>query len=258
MSETHDMAKRTVVYQLPSMDTVTLQQDVEYQTTEAGPLTLDLYSPAESKSGEKKRPAVVFVSGYPDPGGRLKKMGTYTSWGRLVAASGAVAVTCTNREPVADLRTLLRYLRQNAASLGIDESRIGLWAASGNVPVALSVLAQEDLRCAALCYGYMLDLGESTHVAAAASQFGFVHPGTPKSVGEIRLPLLLVRAGQDQLPHLNETIDRFVAEALAHNLPLTLINHVAAPHAFDILDDSEATREVIRGILGFLRFHLRV
>jgi hypothetical protein len=38
---------------------------------------------------------------------------------------------------------------------------------------------------------------------------------------------------------------------------LQLINQAAAPLAFDLFDDSEATREVIRNILTFLRFHLR-
>ena len=70
------------------------------------------------------------------------------------------------------------------------------------------------------------------------------------------LPLFIARAGKDEMPGLNDSIDRFVAGALARNLPLTLVNHPTAPHAFDLVDDSEATREVIRRILAFLAFHL--
>jgi hypothetical protein len=58
------------------------------------------------------------------------------------------------------------------------------------------------------------------------------------------------------MPHLNETIDRFLPKALTRNLPVTFINHPAAPHAFDLFHDSETTREVIRHILAFMRFHL--
>ncbi len=58
------------------------------------------------------------------------------------------------------------------------------------------------------------------------------------------------------MPRLNETIDLFVTEALDQNLPVTFVNHHLAPHAFDILDDSECSHEVIRQILAFLRFHL--
>jgi acetyl esterase/lipase len=260
------MTTKTVVYEIPGMDTVMIRRDVEYRGTDAGSLTIDLYSPPDSKGGER-RPAVIFVSGYPDPGFermlgcKFKELGSYISWARLAAASGLVAVTYTNHEPAADLDALLRYLRQNAASLGIDENRISLWAGSGNVPVALSVLmreASDAFKCAVLCYGIMLDLEGSTAVAEAAARFGFVNPCAGKSVDDLPrdLPLFIVRAGKDEMPRLNETIDRFMAAALARNLPVTFANHAAAPHAFDILDDSEMSREMIRRILAFLRFHL--
>ena len=35
-----------------------------------------------------------------------------------------------------------------------------------------------------------------------------------------------------------------------------MINHAGAPHAFDLFEDSEATREIIREILRFMQFHL--
>src|SRR5215210_5219422 len=54
------------------------------------------------------------------------------------------------------------------------------------------------------------------------------------------------------LPALNDALDRFIAAALARNLPITVVNHAAAPHAFDLFDDSDATREVVRQILAFL------
>jgi acetyl esterase/lipase len=136
-----------------------------------------------------------------------------------------------------------------------------VWACSGNVPLALSVLMQEDreyLKCAVLCYGIMLDLDGSTHVAEAARTWGFVNPCAGKSVDDLPqdLPLFIVRAGQDQMPHLNETIDRFLAKALTCNLPITFANHHAAPHAFDLFHDSDTSREIIRQILAFMRHHL--
>jgi hypothetical protein len=68
--------------------------------------------------------------------------------------------------------------------------------------------------------------------------------------------LFVARAGQDQLPHLNELLDRFVVEALACNLNITVVNHPEGPHAFDLLHDSEMSRGIIRQILAFFRFHL--
>lgn len=67
----------------------------------------------------------------------------------------------------------------------------------------------------------------------------------------------VVRAGRDDFAGLNATIDAFVAHALALNRPVSLVNHDSAPHAFDIADDSDVSREIIRQIIAFLRFHLR-
>jgi dienelactone hydrolase len=265
-TRSNDMTKKTVVYEVPGMDAVTIRRDVAYEGSQASALSFDLYQPADARSGER-RPVVVFVSGYPDPGFeamfgcKFKDMGAYVSWARLVAASGLVAVTYTNREPVADLAALLAHLRQQAEALGIDESRIGIWACSGNVPAALSVLtraASVPVACAALCYGYLLDLDGATAVAQIAARFRFANPCAGASIEDLRpeLPLFLVRAGRDEMPALNQTMDRFVAAALAHNLPVTLANHATAPHAFDLVDDGETSREMIRRVLAFLRFHL--
>ena len=123
------------------------------------------------------------------------------SWGQLAAASGVVAITYTNSEPAADLDALLQHVRQNAASLGIDENRIGVWACSGNVPLALWAVMQEGrafLKCAVLLYGYMLDLDGATGVAEAAHMFRYTNPTDGKSIDDLppNLPLFIVRAGQ--------------------------------------------------------------
>jgi carboxylesterase type B len=78
------------------------------------------------------------------------------SWARLAAASGLVAVTYTNEDSATDARTVLEYVKRNAASFGVDEQKIGVWACSGNVPTALSLLMQDAetrVRCAVLAYG---------------------------------------------------------------------------------------------------------
>ncbi|HVT58320.1 MAG TPA: alpha/beta hydrolase [Thermoanaerobaculia bacterium] len=263
-----DITKKAVVYQIAGMDAVTIRRDVEYGAAGADVLTMDIYRPPDAPRSAPL-PAVVVVAGFPDlgfqrwAGCKFKEMGSSVSWGRLAAASGMVAVTYTNREPAGDIRALLEYVRQNAASLGIDEHRIGLWASSGNVPLALWALMQEardSLKCAVLCYGFMLDLDGSTTVAEAAKTLGFANPGAGRPISDLPrdIPLFVVRAGQDEIPHLNETLDRFLAKAVSRNLPITFANHAAAPHAFDLLHDSPASREIIRQILAFMRFHLLV
>ena len=262
------ITKKTVVYRISRMDAVTVMRDLEYRTVEGGALTMDVYYPPEARSGDR-RPAVVSVAGYPDPGMqrmfgcKFKDWGSSTSWARLIAASGLVAVNYSNREPVNDVQALVEHLRENAPSLGIDRERIALLASSGHGPLALSVLmddrADPALRCAVLLCPFTMDVDGFTALAEAAKTFRFVNPTSGRSVSDLprATPLFVVRAGQDQMPGLNETLDRFVAKAMAGNLPVTLIHHADAPHAFDLVHDSEVSREIVREALAFMSFHLR-
>jgi hypothetical protein len=261
-----DIAARRVLYTLPGMDAVRIRRDVEYRRAGDEPLTMELYYPPQSDEGAAL-PAVVFVTGFPDPGARkvlgrpAKEMGSYVSWAQLVAASGMVAITYVNQVP-ADVHAVLDHVRQNAAALGIDGDRIGVWSCSGSGPMGLSVLMAEGAqapRCGALVYPYTLDVDGSTGVAGASKQWGFTNACEGKSVADFPRdrPLFVARAGQDQMPALNEALDRFVAAALARNLPIAVVNHATGPHAFDLFDDSETTREVVKQILAFFCFHLR-
>ena len=262
--ERHPIAMKKVVYEISGMASAVVRRDVPYTTSDASAVTMDLYYPAAASPGVGL-PAVVVVLGYPprEPnplGCAFKEMEWSVSWGRLIAASGIVAIFYTNRTPEADLRALLRHIRERAESLGIDRRRLGLLATSGSGPLALSTLIdeREDLACAVLCYPLTFDLGGSTTVAEAAAKWGFVNATAGKSVSDLppHVPLFVARAGQDEFPHLNKAMDRFLADALARDLPLTLVNHAGAPHAFDLVHDSEATREIIRQILRFLQFQL--
>jgi hypothetical protein len=182
------------------------------------------------------------------------------SWGQAVAASGMTAIAYSNERPSSDVHTLVNYIKQNAASLEIDENRIGVYSSSGNVPNALSLLmgGRETLRCAVLNYGYMLDLDGSTAVADAARSFGFVTPCAGKTVDDLRddIPLFITRAGKEQFAGLNDSIDRFVAKALTRNLPITLSNLPSVPHAYDMVDAGRDSIQAIQQTLAFFRSHL--
>lgn len=260
------ISKKRVVYRLEGMEAVAVSRDVEYLTTDAGERTMDVYYPPQKETASQL-PAVVFVAGYPDPGYQrimgctFKEMGSSVSWAQLVAVSGLAAITYTNIEPEQDLNALLSHVRRNAPALQLDPNRIAVWACSGNAPLALSTLMQDDheyLSCGVLCYGYMLDLEGHSGVADAAKQWKFANPGAGKSFDDlpVDLPLFIVRAGQDQMPQLNDTLDRFLGQALKRNLPVTFVNHAEAPHAFDLFHDTESTRDVIQQILRFLQYHL--
>lgn len=268
----HEIARKKIVYAVPRADAVIVVRDEPYLVTDHGPLTMDRYYPQphaghpQANAGARF-PAVVVICGYsgartPNPlGCSFKEMEWSISWGHLMAASGLVAIVATNREPEPDAHALLRYLRQNAERLGVDEDRLGIFATSGSGPLALSLLmggAREYLRSAVLWYPYTLDRDGSAGVADAATQWGFVNPCAGKSVADLPrdLSLFVAKAGQDQMPGLNAALDEFIAQAVARNLRMTFVNHHVGPHAFDLFDDSDATREIIRQTLAFQRFHL--
>ena len=253
MTKMEAMAAREVLYRVPGMDSVVVEHG-RVDAAEAGEaLTFDLYRPPGGAAASLL-PLVVVVAGFPDAGMRrifgrsFKDTGAVTSWCRLLAASGLGAVAYANREPREDLRALLDFLRR-------DGGRLGLFATSGNAPLALGAAVDTPVDALALAYPYTLDFDGATTVAEAARAWGFANGGEGKSAEDLPTdtPLLLVRAGRDQFNGLNETLDRLVGAGLRRNLPLECLNLPDAPHAFDLEQDGEPARRAIRRVLAFFR-----
>lgn len=222
----------------------------EFRGASGDPLPLRLYYPAGHSDPP---PVVVIVGGYADPGYcqflgcSFMDIEACITLAQLIAASGMVAVTYANREPANDLRALLAYLRSASGQLGVDGCRIGLWGMSGSGPVALG--ESHSATCTVLSNAYTCDLDGATHVADAARTFKF---DVPADCVFPPVPMFVIRSGQDEMPGLNASLDRFVAHALAQNAPLTLVNHPDATHSFDLFHDSDLTRQILRDALVFL------
>ncbi len=257
--------RKPVVYRLPDMDAVTVNRDVEFVVPGGRALAMDIYYPPAPSA--TLRPAIFIPSAYPDPGFearlglRFKDIGWASSCARLAAASGVIAITATNVEPAVDAAATLDHVRQHATALGIDASRLGLWACSGHGPLALWLLmenAATPLRCAVLSYAYTLDPDGQFGIAETGRQFGFVVPVSGKSVADLpeATAIFLARAGQDEFAHLNDAMDHLTQAGLKENRSITLVNHREGRHAFDILEDTDMSREVVKSILAFIAFHL--
>ena len=258
-SRTRNAFGSSVVLRLPGVDTVDVTRDRPWGGAER---LFDVYRPSDAPG---PLPAVVLVTGFADPGFRaiagcaFKDTAPFSSWARLLAASGLAAVTYSNADPAADAPAVLAYLRDNAAELDIDAGRFGLWACSGHAPTALAVLCRTPplpIRCAALCYGYTLDLEGSTEVAEAGRHFKFCVPDVSADELPPGVPLLIARAGADATPGVNASIDRFTRHAASRALDVEVAEHPTGPHAFDVLEDSDTSRAVIRRVVEFLRGHL--
>jgi acetyl esterase/lipase len=230
-----------VVVSVPGMDAVHVRRDVVYKTADGHPLHMDLYSPPGAAT---PRPAVILIHGGPVPRLGAKNMGVFVSYGELLAASGFVAVTFNHRflgpdrfpDAAEDVADLIAHVRREAGSLGVDPGRVALWAFSGGGPLLGASLREHPawLRAAVAYYAVLAGLeDDARHLP----------------------PMLVARAGLDS-PSLNATIARFVDAALAGGAVLDLLNHPGGRHGFDILDDDERTKQIIRRTIEFLRDHL--
>jgi len=246
------------------MDKVTVRHEV-YLTVGDKPLTMDIfYPPAMGK--DEKLPVVIFVMGYADSSpiikGPLKDLSQIISWGRLTAASGLIAVTYQTERPE-DLETLVAYIGAHAADLHMDRDRIGLWSCSANCLTAVSFAMQEGrgyLKFAVFYYGLMLtpDNRLRKEMNALCAPRG-CYAAELKDVAYLRtdLPLLIVKAGRDNVPYVNDSIDHFVDAARAKNIPLTRIDFELGIHGFDQEQKSNPrSSEIVKQTIEFMKKNL--
>ena len=81
-----------VVLKVPGMDKVKVVQNLKYAKSDDPNVLMDIYVPSDLSENEK-RPAVIFLHGGAKTDYTPKDWRVYTSWGRLIAASGFVTFT---------------------------------------------------------------------------------------------------------------------------------------------------------------------
>lgn len=233
-ADTLDVTQYGVVYRAPGTERVSVQRDLPYV---AGGKTLhfdlyrDLHRPGRAHG---PLPVIVFVNGV---GGRLEDWEIYRSWGRLMAARGYAAVVAESdpAAPAASVAALVAKVGDSAKTLGVDAQRIGIWACSANVTVAVPLLmdaAPAGVRAAVLYYG----------------------SGTARAIrGD--LPVLHVLAGRDG-PQLIAGERALRAAAEAAHAPWTMVEEASLPHAFDALDTSPVSLRTIALTLAFFDANL--
>jgi dienelactone hydrolase len=259
----------TVVFGVAGMDDVDVGRDLVYKSVRGRDLLFDLYRPL---STDGALPAVIFVhgDGPPEVLADAKDWGQYTSWGRLVAASGLAGVTFSHRstlggteltEAASDVDDLISHVRERADELGIDPSRLCIWTCSAGGPIGMRVALRGDehVRCAVCFYG-MLDLRHLREQIPEAVADDVLEDFSPvchlPSDGRGVPPLLVARAGLDR-PSFNDAIDRFASEAVRRGVALDLVTHPGGRHGFDVLDGDDRSREIVARTLAFMRWHLR-
>jgi len=142
LRQMRELVMRPVVYKVAGMEKVKVVRDIDYAKSGDPYRKMDVYLPPALRKADRV-PAVLFIHGGTSEQYTPKDWGIFTSWGRLVAASGLVGVTFTHRlgfpktaleDGAADVQSAIDYVRQNASSLNIDKDRICLIAFSAGGP----------------------------------------------------------------------------------------------------------------------------
>ncbi|GCF10109.1 alpha/beta hydrolase family protein [Dictyobacter arantiisoli] len=271
-----------VVYSIPQMDQVHVHKNIAYKNVDGEDLYFDVYYPTDYRR-HKPLPAVIFIHGDAPVSilKHIKDHPQYTSWGKLIAASGMIAITANHRSTEGlsnvvgranDIDDCITYVRDQSTQLHIDANKIGLWTCSAGAFFALRIALYETpdyIRCLSSYYGLTeLQAYYQALYGGVAEENDFLRPVfTEDDFAEFSAsnllslrttdipPLFIARAGSDY-PVLNSALDQFVGEALAQNVELTLMNHPTGQHSFDLLDKDARTEEIIEATLEFFQKHL--
>lgn len=265
----HFLSSR-IVYHIAGMDEADCLRDNIYKIVDGEPLMFDVYRPCDA--GNKRLPAVIFVHGEAEPDllKQARSWGQYISWGELIAASGMAAVTFNRRsshqytrlpDAASDVDDLIQYIRDHADQFHLHRDRLAIFTCSAGGPLGLRAALRgtpEYIRCA-IGYYPLCDL---IHLAELSPQP--IDDATLQDFSPVYLlnqppeqipPMFLAKAALDR-PHFNRSIDRFIHHAEDFGVLVDVVTHHSGRHGFDIFDDDDMTREIIRRTLNFLRLYL--
>jgi len=153
-----------VAYEVAGMNDVIAKKDIPYLKTSDSALKMDIYYPPKFDF-KRKIPAIVFVFGYTNEGQlktakhQLRTWSPYTSWCKVIAASGMAAIVYETINPENDLKALLQYINSNTDNLNIDVNKIGAYSCSANTPTEIAYILNDSnciFKCAVVYYGIFL------------------------------------------------------------------------------------------------------
>ena len=224
----------SVLLRLPGMEDVQIKQ-VVFKSVDDTQLRMDVYYPP-AFDHTHSLPAVVIHNSVSM---EMVDMAGYRDWGKLLAVSGMIGIGHQSRFfQEEDTEDLIAYVRSHADELQIDADRLGIWTSSGNGLIGVP-LAMDSVR---------------SYIRCAAFYYTMPDPEDVEALKPFRqdISLFIVRCGLDEF-RANRNIDAFLPLALDADLDLTFINYLEGHHAFDVVDDTDRTREIIQRTLDFFK-----
>ncbi|MDQ3282129.1 MAG: hypothetical protein M3Q69_12035 [Acidobacteriota bacterium] len=260
-----EIARLAEVLDIPGMQHVPVRRDIPYKRAGDRELKFDVYYPLGFTPGQKV-PAVIIVNGQADPASMrvMRSFRSVTSAAQLVAARAERAAIVydirsaasgpepsqrfTNFDDVRnDSADLIAYVRAHAGELELDADSLALWARSGGTTYGTAIARTAGLK-AYLAFYPELDpaaltaSGVPKEAADASTLSGLVAPGLPAA--------MVITSGD--VPAASQQQLRDAAKQGS----LTYQHLEKSQHAFDLLDDTEASRAALRNAMQFLHDHL--
>jgi acetyl esterase/lipase len=249
-----DVVKSHNVLHVPGQENAKVHRDLVYASPNGEPQKTDIYLPAGVKSTDRL-PLVIALSG----ADKAKHWGFYRDLGQLIAAHGMAGVIPDKRyqrgqrqEGFDDIVSLMKFVAANGAKYNLDASRICLWAFSGGGLLMSVGLRGEtpEVRCIVNFYAISnLSRFPGATADMATSPLNPIHLLRTTDVEKLP-PMLVIRAGKDN-PDLNAGIEDFIQTAFHRNAKIMAINYANGQHGFDLLDDNDFSRVMIKRALEF-------
>ena len=260
-----ERANKQIVLKINDLKNVIIKKNVKYGEMNNNSLLFDIFYPV-IKSSSDLFPVVIFFSGYSISsmqkmfGTHFKELGQYLSWSKLITSLGFVAITYDAENPDTDFDSLLDYLLKNANSLRINPNKLCFWSCSANCLIGSFKLKKEYesyIKCSIFYYGLFYHNEIKDYILETSKRLGIIIPNniTDDYSSFPNIPTLIVRSGLDK-EQTNRSIGLLVDKLISKNIPITFINYSLGHHAFDIQDDVEESRTIIKTTLEFITKNL--
>jgi len=256
------MITAPVHYSVKGTENVIVKKDIVYSDKSKVLNTLDIYLPKDYNK-KKKYPAVLFVSGdiYGFMAKGLKNWKIYEDYGRMLAASGYIAVVQNRRmsatfstliEANEDISAVISKLKSNAFDLNVKG--ITIWSFSGGGIYLGKILSQHKIRSLITFYSAMNPMVMRKYIPEEI---------TDKKIAEFSMlefakkndtmiPLFIAKAGKDR-EMINGSIDQLKKILDEKKMTYSFELHKDGEHGFDVLNKNDRTKEIISKALKFLK-----
>jgi len=231
--------KGGVVYVIPNMEKIEVAKDIVYKTDNDSVLKLDVYHPLVEKSDSKGYPVILIHGKTTDR--KFKDAKYFTSWGRLVAASGHTAITFNWRSGTTpkDISDLIVYVREHADELNVADDRMSV--------IAFSMGVEDGVREALSV--------DTDFIDSIVAYYGKMPMTILENSSELKLPpMFIVKAAYDQY-FPSDSNDEFIGKVRALGCKITEVVHSEGKHGFDLFDDNEQSYEIIKKSLEFIKIN---